>query len=185
LVVSTSRDQASLSERSIPPGGQRGPSRRVARASRLHISDYRLPAIIDVDVLDADILVSAVTEAAKGLDARNRPASVEPRPLRVPLLGALSHRPPRNLARTDIAAACVQAICALVNPDGKAAADTGADKIKIDEQLLKTKTNRPISQHERSSVTENQDLIERVADALFEAETQVLSGDQVRALKRS
>jgi hypothetical protein len=153
LVVSTSRDQASLSERSIPPGGQRGPSRRVARASRLHISDYRLPAIIDVDVLDADILVSAVTEAAKGLDARNRPASVEPRPLRVPLLGALSHRPPRNLARTDIAAACVQAICALVNPDGKAAADTGADKIKIDEQLLKTKTNRPISQHERSSLS--------------------------------
>jgi hypothetical protein len=44
--------------------------RRVARASRLHISDYRLPAIIDVDVLDADILVSAVTEAAKGLDLR-------------------------------------------------------------------------------------------------------------------
>jgi hypothetical protein len=42
--------------------------RRVARAGRLHISDYRLPAIIDVDVLDADILVSAVAEAAKGLD---------------------------------------------------------------------------------------------------------------------
>jgi hypothetical protein len=39
-----------------------------ARPSRLHISDYRLPAIIDVDVLDADILVSAVAEAAKGLD---------------------------------------------------------------------------------------------------------------------
>jgi hypothetical protein len=49
-------------------GCQRGSSRRVARARRLHISDYRLPAIIDVDVLDADILVSAVTEAAKGLD---------------------------------------------------------------------------------------------------------------------
>jgi hypothetical protein len=39
----------------------------VARARRLHISDYRLPAIIDVNVLDADILVSAVTEAAKGM----------------------------------------------------------------------------------------------------------------------
>jgi hypothetical protein len=49
-------------------GCQRGALRRVARASRLHISDYRLPAIIDVNVLDADILVSAVTEAAKGLD---------------------------------------------------------------------------------------------------------------------
>jgi hypothetical protein len=39
-----------------------------ARPSRLHISDYGLPAVIDVDVLDADILVSAVAEAAKGLD---------------------------------------------------------------------------------------------------------------------
>jgi hypothetical protein len=39
-----------------------------ARPSCLYISDYRLPAIIDVDVLDADILVSAVAEAAKGLD---------------------------------------------------------------------------------------------------------------------
>ena len=36
--------------------------------SRLHVSDYGLPAITDVDVLDADILVSAVAEAAKGLD---------------------------------------------------------------------------------------------------------------------
>ena len=39
-----------------------------ARPSRLHISDYGLPAVIDVDVLDTDILVSAVAEAAKGLD---------------------------------------------------------------------------------------------------------------------
>ena len=55
-------------DRIVRVGCQRGALRRVARASRLHISDYRLPAIIDVDVLDADILVSAVTEAAKGLD---------------------------------------------------------------------------------------------------------------------
>jgi hypothetical protein len=38
-----------------------------ARPSCLHISDYGLPAVIDMDVLDADILVSAVAEAAKGL----------------------------------------------------------------------------------------------------------------------
>jgi hypothetical protein len=55
-------------DRIVGVGCQHGALRRVARASRLHISDYRLPAIIDVDVLDADILVSAVTEAAKGLD---------------------------------------------------------------------------------------------------------------------
>lgn len=48
-------------------GYQRRSSRRVARPSCLPISDYRLPAVIDVDVLDADILVSAVAEAAKGL----------------------------------------------------------------------------------------------------------------------
>jgi hypothetical protein len=49
---------------------------RSARARRphptqpLHVSDYGLPAIIDVDVLDADILVSAVAKAAKGLHLR-------------------------------------------------------------------------------------------------------------------
>ena len=51
----------------IRVGCQRGALCRIA-ARRLHISDYRLPAFIDVHVLDADILVSAVTEAAKGLD---------------------------------------------------------------------------------------------------------------------
>jgi hypothetical protein len=55
-------------DRIVRVGCQRGALCRVARARRLHISDYRLPAIIDVNVLDADILVSAVTEAAKGLD---------------------------------------------------------------------------------------------------------------------
>ena len=35
---------------------------------RSYVADYRLPAIIDVDVLDTDILVSAVAQAAKGLD---------------------------------------------------------------------------------------------------------------------
>ena len=48
-------------------GYQRRSSRRGARPSCVHIPDYRLPAVIDVDVLDADILVSAVAEAAKGL----------------------------------------------------------------------------------------------------------------------
>ena len=48
-------------DRMVRVGCQRGALRRVARASRLHISDYRLPAIIDVNVLDADILVAAVT----------------------------------------------------------------------------------------------------------------------------
>jgi hypothetical protein len=57
-------------DRTVGVGRQRGALRRVDGASRLHISDYRLPAIIDVNVLDADILVSAVAEAAKGLDLR-------------------------------------------------------------------------------------------------------------------
>jgi hypothetical protein len=30
------------------------------RPSRLHISDYGLPAVIDVDVLDMNVLVAAV-----------------------------------------------------------------------------------------------------------------------------
>jgi ATP-dependent Zn protease len=56
----------------------------------------------------------------------------------------------------------------------------------LTKQLLKTKTNpADLTARAKQLVTENQDLIERVADALFEAETQVLSGDQVRALKRS
>jgi hypothetical protein len=42
--------------------------RRAARASSFHIPDDRLAAIVDVNVLDADILVAAVTEAAKGLN---------------------------------------------------------------------------------------------------------------------
>jgi hypothetical protein len=37
-----------------------------ARPSRLHISDYGLPAIIYVDVLDADMLVSAVSRFQLG-----------------------------------------------------------------------------------------------------------------------
>jgi hypothetical protein len=47
-------------DRIVRVGCQRGALCRVARARRLHISDYRLPAIIDVNVLDADILVSAL-----------------------------------------------------------------------------------------------------------------------------
>ena len=43
-------------DRIVRVGCQRGAVCRVARARRLHISDYRLPAIIDVNVLDADIL---------------------------------------------------------------------------------------------------------------------------------
>ena len=33
-----------------------------------HVADHRLPAITNVDVFDADILVTTVPQATKGLD---------------------------------------------------------------------------------------------------------------------
>ena len=37
---------------------------------RLHAADYRLRAVIDVDVLDPDVLVTPMTESAEGFDLR-------------------------------------------------------------------------------------------------------------------
>jgi hypothetical protein len=48
-------------------GAVLGQSRR-ARPSRLHISDDGLPTVVDVDVFDANMLVSTVPEATEGLD---------------------------------------------------------------------------------------------------------------------
>ncbi len=75
-------------DRIVGVGCQRGSSRRVARPSRLHISDYRLPAIIDVDVLDADTLVSAVTG---GAGEGSRPVRNQARINRAAAVGRARH----------------------------------------------------------------------------------------------
>jgi hypothetical protein len=48
-------------------GAVLGQSRRV-RPARLHISDDGLPAVIDVNMLDADMLVTTMPETTEGLD---------------------------------------------------------------------------------------------------------------------
>ena len=68
-------------DRIVRVGCQRGALCRVARARRLHISDYRLPAIIDVNVLDADILVSALQFDQRALDRRCAPGRARRRRL--------------------------------------------------------------------------------------------------------
>ena len=45
--------------------------RSAGGARRLYISDDGLPTVLDVDVLDADILVAAVPEATEGVDLQS------------------------------------------------------------------------------------------------------------------
>ena len=63
-----------------------------ARLSRIHITDNGLPAITDVDVLDADILLAAAAKPSKNLDLGcigpqqpRRSGSKRRHPLLVPL----------------------------------------------------------------------------------------------------
>jgi hypothetical protein len=54
-------------------GAAFGRSRR-ARPRRFHISDDGLPTVIDVDVLDPDMLVAAVSQTTESLDLYGRGA---------------------------------------------------------------------------------------------------------------
>ena len=47
---------------------------RSDRLRRSYVTDDRLPPIIDIDMLDPDILVATVPEAAKGLHLRRKGA---------------------------------------------------------------------------------------------------------------
>jgi len=44
------------------------------RIRLFHIADYGLPTVIDVDVLDANVLIATVPEATEGLDLHGKSA---------------------------------------------------------------------------------------------------------------
>ncbi len=72
---------------------------------------------------------------------------------------------------------------AIFDPESDAAKYIGDDVIKIEERLPSvTQTLDNLMAQAEQLVRKNRDIIVRVAYALFEAETQELSGDQVRAL---
>lgn len=71
----------------------------------------------------------------------------------------------------------------IFDPDSKAAACDGKDRQMIEERRSCAKQSRDALRAQAAQrVGKNWDLIKRVAQALFEAETRELSGDQVHAL---
>jgi hypothetical protein len=130
-----------------------------------HISDDGLPAIVDVDVLDPNVLLAPVPEPSKNLDlcrigfqqpCRGRSKGCDSS------FGPVS---PPSLARTDIVAACVHAIwiakAASISSFGAAASIMASAAFKAISEIPPHGNRAAACNCNREAFTKSLDLVPR------------------------